>query len=127
MTLFKQKLETLRIEQKNFKDQTKVNEERGRNLTLKVMQTAQSNECEKYKLHVEETDKITSLLIGLSGRLAKAENALLCLTSDTEFNDQETVSISWNFVVSFAVYCFFLEVLYSNNYLTFTLKYFIYT
>ena len=40
------------------------------------MQSAAPNECEKYKLLVEETDKITSLLLGLSGRLARTENSL---------------------------------------------------
>ena len=33
-------------------------------------------EAEKYKLHVSEIDKITALLLGLAGRLARAENAL---------------------------------------------------
>ena len=35
---------------------------------------------DKYKLHVEEIDRITSLLLGLSGRLARADNALLLLS-----------------------------------------------
>ncbi len=49
------------------------------------MQAAAPNECEKYKLHVEEMDKITSLIFGLSGRLAKAENALLlCVANDVD-------------------------------------------
>ena len=37
---------------------------------------AKQSECLKYRLHVEEIDKITSLLLGLSGRLARTENSL---------------------------------------------------
>ena len=37
---------------------------------------ARPNECEKYKLHVEETDKIASLLSGLASRLARAQRAV---------------------------------------------------
>ena len=34
----------------------------------------QPNECVKFNLHVAEIDKITSLLLGLSARLARTEN-----------------------------------------------------
>jgi protein Shroom len=37
------------------------------------------SECLKYRLHVEEIDKITSLLLGLSGRLARTENSIAAL------------------------------------------------
>ena len=54
----------------------KSNEEIGRRLNALVNGCgAQANEYDKYKLLVEETDKITSLIFGLAGRLAKAENA----------------------------------------------------
>ena len=72
-------MEVFRAELLNLKVETKTNEELGRQITVKVMQVAQPNECEKYKLHVEEIDKITSLLLGLAARLARAENAFaLC-------------------------------------------------
>jgi hypothetical protein len=73
---FCQKMESLRTEQSSLKDETKANEELGRQLAAQVLQLAQPNECEKFKLHVDEIDKITSLLYGLSGRLAKAEHSL---------------------------------------------------
>ena len=47
-------------------------------------------ECDKYKLHVEETDKIASLVAGLAGRLARAENALR--SAETQ-DEEEKVSI----------------------------------
>jgi protein Shroom len=75
-SLISKKLEVLRAEQLSLKGEKKLNEELGRQVTVKVMQSAAPNECEKYKLLVEETDKITSLLLGLSGRLARTENSL---------------------------------------------------
>jgi len=78
------KLEVLRAELTNLKTETKTNEEVGRQITVKVMQVAQPNECEKYKLHVEEIDKITSLLLGLAARLARAENAFALCTDQSE-------------------------------------------
>ena len=74
----------LRAELTNLKTETKTNEEVGRQITVKVMQVAQPNECEKYKLHVEEIDKITSLLLGLAARLARAENAFALCTDQSE-------------------------------------------
>merc|ERR1712203_939008 len=78
------KLEVLRAELISLKTETKTNEEIGRQITVKVMQVAQPNECEKYKLHVEEIDKITSLLLGLAARLARAENAFALCTDQSE-------------------------------------------
>ena len=77
-------MEVLRAELTSLKTETKSNEEIGRQITVKVMQVAQPNECEKYKLHVEEIDKITSLLLGLSARLARAENAFALCTDQSE-------------------------------------------
>ena len=86
-------MEVLRAEQVSLKSETKMNEELGRQVTVKVMQSAAPNECEKYKLLVEETDKITSLLLGLSGRLARTENSLqVCLMLNRSSNTQEKVT-----------------------------------
>lgn len=80
----------MRAEQVSLKGETKLNEELGRQVTVKVMQSAAPNECEKYKLLVEETDKITSLLLGLSGRLARTENALqVCIMLSPSGKTQE--------------------------------------
>ena len=77
----------LRAELTHLKAESKTNEEAGRQVTVKVMQVAQPNECEKYKLHVEEIDKITSLLHGLAGRLARADNSYaLCSEASEKVN-----------------------------------------
>ena len=78
------KLEMLRAELTHLKAESKTNEEAGRQVTVKVMQVAQPNECEKYKLHVEEIDKITSLLHGLAGRLARADNSYALCSEASE-------------------------------------------
>ena len=76
MSLLERKLSALRARQSELKDRAKRNEESGARVAVRVMRSARPNECDKYKLHVEEVDKITSLLIGLAGRLARAENAV---------------------------------------------------
>ena len=46
------------------------------------MNLPQPNECVKFNLHVAEIDKITSLLLGLSARLARTENDIQGLPPD---------------------------------------------
>jgi len=78
-------LKRLSGEQTSLKAETKVNEELGRQVTIRVMQSAAPNECDKYKLHLEETDKITSLLLGLTARLARTENCLRAAETDSAY------------------------------------------
>jgi len=52
----------------------------GQSVVERVKETARRIEFDKFKLHVDEIEKITSLLLGLSGRLARAENALMALS-----------------------------------------------
>ena len=62
------------------------------------MQSAAPNECEKYKLLVEETDKITSLLLGLSGRLARTENSLqVAIMLSSKGDTQEKVKYVYQY------------------------------
>ena len=39
-------------------------------------------EFDKYKLYVDELEKVMTLLLKLSGRLARSENALMSLSED---------------------------------------------
>lgn len=78
------KLEILRAEREAIKEEMRLNQELGAEVTQEVEARASLAEAEKYKLHVEEIDKITSLLLGLSGRLARAENALLMLVKEAD-------------------------------------------
>lgn len=59
-----------------------MNDELGENVELYINRVARPHEVAKFRLHVEEVGKITSLLLSLSGRLARAENALMGMTDD---------------------------------------------
>ncbi len=49
-----------------------------------IESNAESNEIEKFKLHINEIDTITSILLKLSNRLAKVENDLSTLSDSDE-------------------------------------------
>jgi len=79
-----QKLAILRSEQLSLEEETSLNDELGASVASIIIKVARPHESSKYRLHVEEVGKITSLLLGLSGRLARAENALLGLADEQE-------------------------------------------
>lgn len=79
MSRISRKLEILRTAQAEIREEIQSNEMLGQIVIERVKETAKRNEFDKFKLHVEEIEKITSLLLGLSGRLARAENALMSL------------------------------------------------
>lgn len=71
------KLDVLRAEELSLKEEMALNEQLGQEVSSIVKASdAKPSEVLKFKLHVEEIDRITSLLLGLSGRLARTENAL---------------------------------------------------
>lgn len=76
------KLEVLRSEQLDLTEECRINEELGQNVEDHVQRLARPHEASKFRLHVEEVGKITSLLLSLSGRLARAENALMSTYED---------------------------------------------
>nr|CAH7741235.1 unnamed protein product [Callosobruchus chinensis] len=76
------KLEVLRGEQVVVTDECKINDELGENVESHINRLARPHEVAKFRLHVEEVGKITSLLLGLSGRLARAENALIDMAEE---------------------------------------------
>lgn len=76
------KLVVLRAEQEAVREEGEVNEALGSRVSTRISAVARPAEASKYRLHVEEVGKITSLLLGLSGRLARAENALYGMPAD---------------------------------------------
>ena len=74
-----------------MKEETALNEELGAQVARVVEAAAKPNEWLKYKLHVEEIDKITSLLLGLSGRLARTENELAGNVNKLAAEDKRTL------------------------------------
>ncbi|XP_024082847.1 uncharacterized protein LOC106663408 isoform X2 [Cimex lectularius] len=80
MMRLSRKLSVLREESIAVNEETSVNEALGVTVTERIEKVARPQEAAKFRLHVKEVGHITSLLLSLSGRLAKAENALLTLT-----------------------------------------------
>lgn len=76
------KLIVLRAEQEAVKEEGEINEALGARVAMRISAAARPAEASKYRLHVEEVGKITSLLLSLSGRLARAENALYGMPAD---------------------------------------------
>lgn len=82
MSRLGQKLDVLRGEQLLVTEECRMNDELGENVQTHVSRLARPHEAAKFRLHIEEVGKITSLLLGLSGRLARAENALMGMAED---------------------------------------------
>ncbi|XP_022921124.1 protein Shroom [Onthophagus taurus] len=76
------KLEVLRGEQLVVSEECRINDELGQNVEDHIAKVARTTETAKFRLHIEEVGKITSLLLGLSGRLARVENALIGMCED---------------------------------------------
>ncbi|XP_072396619.1 uncharacterized protein Shrm isoform X2 [Diabrotica undecimpunctata] len=79
------KLKVLRTEQLIIKDDCKINDDLGEDVKNYMNMVARPHEAAKFRLHVEEIEKITNLLLSLSSRLAKTENMLM----DMSKNDLE--------------------------------------
>ena len=62
-------------------------------ITEQFEKEATPYEIDKFKLHVSEIDKINQLLLALSGRLARAENALNTLSSNAETTEKVSVKL----------------------------------
>jgi hypothetical protein len=63
-------------------------------------------ELNKFKLYVDELEQVTYLLLKLSGRLAKAENAVIMLPEHA--SEQQRVRYPWVlsiFVCNMVFYC----------------------
>ena len=65
------RIDTQRKHQQLLKEGTKNNEEVGKEIMMELKAVCHQQEIDKVKLFTEEVDKITSLIIGLSSRLAK--------------------------------------------------------
>lgn len=82
MSRLDRKLKVLRDEQIALAEEAALNETLGVSVAERVKSVAKPQEANKFKTHVQEVGHITSLLLSLSGRLARAENALLDLDAD---------------------------------------------
>lgn len=89
----------LRDEQIALIEETSVNETLGESVADRVKAVAKLQEANKFKTHVQEVGHITSLLLSLSGRLARAENALLDLIVDHPEKVKKSLLLYYTFII----------------------------
>ena len=92
------KLDILRVEQQAVRQEIETNVALGAAVSARVEQLAQPAEADKYATYVEQIGTITSLLLGLSGRLARAENALVSL-GEQDADERVSDVIGWRVFV----------------------------
>lgn len=66
------------------------NETLGREVEATVQRLCQPKQLEKFRMFVGDLDKVVSLLLSLSGRLARVENALNSLEEDASPEEKVT-------------------------------------
>ena len=87
-----QKLTDLNAQKLNVEELIRQNEALGQGITCLVETRATAKEYSKFQLHIEDIDKITSLLVSLSGRLARVESSINDLEQDEDDSNGQKVS-----------------------------------
>lgn len=70
------KLQVLREVRESLQEDMQDNNTLGEEVEATVQTVCKPNELEKFRMFVGDLDKVVSLLLSLSGRLARVENAL---------------------------------------------------
>lgn len=76
------KLQVLREARESLQEDVLDNNALGEEVEAQVQQVCKPNELDKFRMFVGDLDKVVSLLLSLSGRLARVENALNSLEED---------------------------------------------
>ncbi|XP_072812612.1 protein Shroom4 isoform X2 [Vicugna pacos] len=85
------KLSVLREAQRGLLEDISANSALGEEVEANLKAVCKSNEFEKYRLFIGDLDKVVNLLLSLSGRLARVENALNSI--DSEASQEKLVLI----------------------------------
>ncbi|XP_034145647.1 protein Shroom2 isoform X2 [Esox lucius] len=86
------KLQVLREARESLREDVQDNNALGDEVEASVQRVCRPNELEKFKMFVGDLDKVVSLLLSLSGRLARVENALNSLEEDTTPEERRTLT-----------------------------------
>lgn len=86
------KLEVLREARHSLQEDVEDNEALGRDVEATVQRLCQPNQLDKFRMFVGDLDKVVSLLLSLSGRLARVENALNSLEDETPPEEKVTAA-----------------------------------
>ncbi|CDQ81415.1 unnamed protein product [Oncorhynchus mykiss] len=86
------KLQVLREARESLQEDVHDNNSLGDEVEAVVQKVCKPNELDKFRMFVGDLDKVVSLLLSLSGRLARVENALNSLEEDTTPEEKRTLS-----------------------------------
>ncbi|XP_038131737.1 protein Shroom2 isoform X3 [Cyprinodon tularosa] len=87
----KKKLQVLQEAKESLLEDIMDNNALGDEVEARVQQVCRPNELEKFRMFVGDLDKVVSLLLSLSGRLARVENALNNLEEDAAPEERRTL------------------------------------
>lgn len=85
------KLQVLREARESLQEDVLDNNALGDEVEARVQQVCKPNELDKFRMFVGDLDKVVSLLLSLSGRLARVENALNSLEEDATAGERRTL------------------------------------
>ncbi|CAL1593454.1 unnamed protein product [Knipowitschia caucasica] len=85
------KLQVLREARESLQEDVLDNNALGEEVEEQVQARCKPNELEKFRMFVGDLDKVVSLLLSLSGRLARVENALNCPEEDATAEERRTL------------------------------------
>ncbi|XP_028646331.1 protein Shroom2 isoform X2 [Erpetoichthys calabaricus] len=85
------KLQVLRDARESLQEDIQANNELGEEVEAKVKQVCKANEFDKFRMFIGDLDKVVSLLLSLSGRLARVENALNNLDEAASAEEKRTL------------------------------------
>ncbi|KAM3620430.1 uncharacterized protein V6R79_023386 [Siganus canaliculatus] len=85
------KLQVLREARESLQEDINDNNALGDEVEVRVQQVCKPNELDKFRMFVGDLDKVVSLLLSLSGRLARVENALNSLEEDATAEERRTL------------------------------------
>ncbi|XP_051997532.1 protein Shroom2-like isoform X2 [Xyrauchen texanus] len=86
------KLQVLREAQESLQDDVHDNNALGEDVEAIVQRVCKPNELDKFRMFVGDLDKVVNLLLSLSGRLARVENALNSLEDDASMEERRTLT-----------------------------------
>ncbi|KAM4548365.1 protein Shroom2 isoform 2-T2 [Odontesthes bonariensis] len=86
------KLQVLRDARESLQEDVLDNNALGDEVEARVQQVCKPNELDKFRMFVGDLDKVVSLLLSLSGRLARVENALNSLEEDATPEERRTLT-----------------------------------
>ncbi|XP_067315836.1 protein Shroom2 isoform X4 [Pseudorasbora parva] len=86
------KLQVLKEAQESLQEDVQDNNALGEDVEAIVQGVCKPNELDKFRMFVGDLDKVVNLLLSLSGRLARVENALNSLEEDASQEERRTLT-----------------------------------